>query len=238
MKSGLGRTLAGIGALVALTATAGCGGGGTDDGGKTGDKPAAKAPATAKPGLEPLGMAQLKKAALAQGDVKGYRITPAAEDEIPDVSVPAKPASCQAIADLFLLGTEPDAEARVARSVISTDATDATLLKVGLFGHEEANAKKILADVREQSENCHSYEHTDYQYSDVKPGEAPKLGDEAVAFTVRGNVDGTKMTFGYTVVRSGSSLVVFQALNALGGAKAEVPDAVVEAQMGKLEKQA
>ncbi|QNS04589.1 hypothetical protein [Streptomyces xanthii] len=237
MKSGLGRTLAGVGALVALTATAGCGGG-ADDGGKTADKPSAKASATAEPGPKPLGEAQLKKAALAQGDVKGYRITPASEDEIPDVSVPADPASCQAIADLFFVGTEPDAEARVARSVISTEQTDATLLKVGLLAHEEANAKKILAEVREESEKCHAYEHTDYQYKDVKPGETPKLGDEAVAFTLRGDIDGDKMTFGYTVVRSGSTLVVFQALNALGGAEAEVPDEVVKAQMDKLEKQA
>ncbi len=44
----------------------------------------------------------------------GYRIGTIPDDEIPEVSVSAKPATGQAIADTFLLGSEPDAAARVS----------------------------------------------------------------------------------------------------------------------------
>ncbi|WP_338697175.1 hypothetical protein V2W30_15885 [Streptomyces sp. Q6] len=238
MKSGLGRVLAGVCVAAALAGTAACGAESGDDAGKSSDKAAQKPAAKAKPGLPALTEAQLTKAALAKGDVKGYRITKAAEDEIPDVSVPADPASCQAIADLFFLGTEPDAKARVARSVISVTRTEATIVRVGLFGNEEGDAKKLVADLREQSESCDAYEHTDYKYSDVTPGKASDLGDESVAFTLAGVVDKEKMQLGYTIVRSGSTVLVFQALNAMNGEKAEVPAEVVEAQVAKLEKQA
>lgn len=236
MKSGLGRVLAAVCATAALAATAACGSDAAD--GKSDAKPAAKASDASKPGLAPLSKAQLEKAALTKGDLKGYRVSTPGADEIPDVSVPAKPASCQAIADLFLLGTEPDAKARVARSVISVTETDATILRVGLFGHEEPDAKKVLADLRGQSESCDSYEHTDYKYTDVEPGKAPALGDEAVSYTMAGVIDGEKMQMGYTVVRSGSTVLAFQAMNVVDGQKAEVPAEIVEKQVGKLEKQA
>jgi hypothetical protein len=40
----------------------------------------------------------------------------------------------------------------------------------------------------------------------------------------------------YTVVRSGSTLAVFYAMNILGGKAPEVPTSVVEAQVTKIKK--
>jgi hypothetical protein len=237
MKSALGRVLVGIGMTAALTATAACGGQDTDDKSSGSKKPAAaEASPAAKEGLKPLTEAQLTKAALTKADLKGYRVGNTPDDEMPDVSVPAKPADCQAIADLFLLGTEPDAPARVSRSLTKIDQTDATLLRMGLLAHEEEDAKNVIGDLREQSESCDSYEHTSYQYTGVKPLKAPDLGDEAVAYTMTSDIDGTKMPLTYTVVRSGSTLIVFYATNLLDNKAPEVPASVIEAQVTKLEK--
>ncbi|MET9890249.1 hypothetical protein ABZZ47_08510 [Streptomyces sp. NPDC006465] len=239
MKSALGRLLVGIGVTAALAATAACGGQDTDDKGSGSKKPAAKAASpAAQDALKPLTEAQLTKSAITKADVKGYRVGNTPDDEIPEVSVPAKPATCQAVADMFLLGTEPDATARVSRTLTSLTATDATVLRLGLLAHKEADAKKVVGDLRTQSEKCGSYEHTGYQYTGVKPLKAPALGDEAVSYTMTSDIDGDKIPVTYTVVRSGSTLAVFYAMNALGGKAPEVPAAVMEAQVTKLEKTA
>ncbi|MFI0965892.1 hypothetical protein ACH4S8_31535 [Streptomyces sp. NPDC021080] len=236
MKSVPGRVLVGIGATMALAMTAACGGQGTDGGGSDSKKPSAKTTPAAQEGLKPLTEAQLTKAAVTKADVKGYRVGNTPDDEIPEVSVPAKPASCQALADMFLLGTEPDAKARVSRSLTSLKATDGTVLRIGLLAHEEPDAKKVVADLRAQSGTCDSYEHTDYQYTGVKPAKAPALGDEAVSYTMTSDIEGTKIPVTYTVVRSGSTLAVFFAMSVLGGKAPEVPAGVVEAQVAKIEK--
>ncbi|MGW7264418.1 hypothetical protein [Streptomyces sp. NPDC054842] len=238
MKSALGRVLVGIGMAAALTATAACGGQDTDDKSSGSKKPAVKASPAAKEGLKPLTKAQLTKAAVTKADVKGYRVGNTPDDEIPEVSVPAKPATCQAIADLFLLGTEPDAAARVSRSLTNEKKTDATLVRMGLLAHKEADAKKVIADLRTQSKKCTSYEHTDYQYTGIKSLTAPDLGDEAVAYSMTGAIDGSKIPMSYTIVRSGSTLVVIYAMDALGGKAPEAPTSVLEAQVAKLEKTA
>lgn len=240
VKSVPGRVLVGIGVMTALAATAACGGQDTDSKGKSDSGSSKKPAATAKPaaeeGLKPLTEAQLTKAVITKADLKGYRVGDTPDDEIPEVSVPANPAKCQALADMFLLGTEPDATARVSRSVTSLTATDATVLRVGLLAQKEADAKKVVADLRTQSGTCSSYEHTDYHYTGVKPAKAPALGDEAVSYTMTSDIDGTKIPVTYTVVRSGSTLAVFYAMNVLGEKAPEVPTSVVEAQVTKIKK--
>ncbi|PKT68625.1 hypothetical protein CW362_33840, partial [Streptomyces populi] len=192
VKSVRGRVLVGIGVTAALAATAACGGQDTggSGGGSDPKKPAAKATPTVQEGLKPLTQAQLTKAVITKADVKGYRVDDTPDDEIPEVSVPAKPAACQALADMFLLGTEPDATARVSRSLTSLKQTDGTVLRVGLLAHKESDAKKVVADLRAQSGTCDSYEHTDYQYTGVKPAKAPALGDEAVSYTMTSDIEG------------------------------------------------
>ncbi|MFE2538401.1 hypothetical protein [Streptomyces sp. NPDC059371] len=242
MKSVPGRVLVGICAMAALAATAACGAKDTDSntGGSArgSKKPAAEAKPAAQEGLKPLTEAQLTKAVLTEKDLKGYRVRDTPDDEIPDVSVPANPATCQALADMFLLGTEPDATARVSRSVTNLKATDATVLRVGLLAQKEADAKKVVADLRAQSGKCNSYEHTDYHYTEVKPVKAPALGDEAVSYSMTSDIEGTKIPVTYAVVRSGSTLAVFYAMNILSDKAPDVSSDVMEAQVTKIEKAA
>ncbi|MET9496335.1 hypothetical protein [Streptomyces sp. NPDC006552] len=239
MKSGLGRVLAGLCATAALTATAACGAGADDGASPAGDKAGSTREsrgANAGPGLEPLSKAQLGRAVLTGADVKGYRVGKVSDDEMPDVSVPADPAVCQPLADMFLLGSEPGAEARAARSVTSLTETDATVVQVGLLAYEEADAEKVLAGLRTASEKCDAYEHTDYKYSGVGPRKAPALGDEAVSYAMTGKIDGETIPMTYVVVRSGSTLAAFSGMNVLDAKRAAVPDAIVEAQVAKVEK--
>lgn len=236
MKSELGRMLAGVCAVAALATTAACGSSGGDDAKGDGGKPAAAASKAETAGLKALTEAELTQAVLAKGDVKGYRVGKTPDAEIPDVSVPAKPASCQAIADMMLLGTEPDAKARVSRSLSNLKATDATLIRVGLLAQPEADAKKVVADLRTQSEKCASFEHTDYQYTKVEPLKAPAVGDEAVAYSMTATIEGDEIPATYTVVRSGSTLAVFYGANLLSAKQAKVPEDMIEAQVAKLER--
>ncbi|MFJ8821761.1 hypothetical protein ACIREE_08245 [Streptomyces sp. NPDC102467] len=228
--------MSGVCVAAALAATAACGSGaqgGKEDGkggGKNGDASAAQ------PALKPLSEAQLTQAVITGADVRGYRVGKVPDSEIPDVSVPAKPAACQAIADMFLLGSEPDAAARVARSLTSLTETDATVVQMGLLAHEEADAKKVIADLRTASENCDGYEHTGYKYSGIKPREAPDLGDEAVSYGMTGKVDGETIPMTYVVVRSGSTLAAFYAMNMADAKQAEVPAEIVDAQLAKVKK--
>ncbi|MEU4173070.1 hypothetical protein AB0F46_40240 [Streptomyces sp. NPDC026665] len=241
MKSVPGRVMVGISMVAVLAATAACGGQGNDSNSDTGSgskKPAAEAKPSAQEGLKPLTEAQLTKAVITKADVKGYRVGNTPDDEIPEVSVPAKPATCQALADMFLLGTEPDATARVSRSVTSLKATDGTVLRVGLLAQKEADAKKVVADLRAQSGTCDSYEHTDYHYTEVTPGKAPSLGDEAVSYSMTSDIEGTKIPVTYTIVRSGSTLAVFYAMSVLSEKAPDVPADVMEAQVTKIEKTA
>ncbi|MBO1335109.1 hypothetical protein [Streptomyces sp. VRA16 Mangrove soil] len=239
MKSQLGRVLAGVCAVAALATTAACGSGTDDDSEGGAKKPAAGASAAAKEAeLKPLTEAQLKQAVISKEDVKGYRVGTTPDDEIPDVSVPAEPSSCQAIADMMLLGTEPDAKARVSRSLSSLKATDATVIRVGLLAQGEADAKKVVADLRTQSEKCASFEHTDYQYKKVEAHKAPAVGDEAVSYSMTAEIEGEKVPVTYTIVRSGSTLAVFYGANLLSAEQAQVPQGMIEAQAAKLEKYA
>ncbi|MEV5608260.1 hypothetical protein [Streptomyces sp. NPDC052225] len=240
MKSGLGRALAGVCVAAALAATAACGAGSADDAGKSADKSADKAAGkpAAKTEPKPLTKAELTQAALTKADAKGYRVGTTPDDEIPDVSVPADPASCQALADMTLVGTEPDAKARVSRSLTSLTATDATVLRVALLAHEESDAKKVVADLRTQSEKCASFEHAEVEYAKVAPLKAPAAGDEAVSYSLIGKVDGDTVPATYTVVRSGSTLAVFYGANLLSPKKALIPQKIIDAQIAKVEKQA
>ncbi|MEV1020933.1 hypothetical protein [Streptomyces sp. NPDC050264] len=234
MNKGLGRVWAGACLTAALAATAACGSGADD--GENGDKGGGKS--TAQPALKPLAEAQLTQAVITEADVKGYRVGKVPDAEIPDVSVPAEPADCQAIADMFLLGSEPDAAARVARSLTSLTETDATVIQMGLLAHEEADAEKVVADLRTASESCDAYEHTGYKYSGIEPRKAPALGDEAVSYAMTGKIDGETIPMTYVVVRSGSTLAAFYAMNTLDAQQAEVPARIIEAQIAKLEKAA
>ncbi|MPY44721.1 hypothetical protein FNH04_33905 [Streptomyces phyllanthi] len=236
----MARTAAAVAVVAALGATAACGGGGDKNG--AGTKPteatAGRSPDDPKTRDDadggPLTAAQLEKAALAAGDVKGYKVEKTSEADMPAETVPAEPAACQPVADMFFFASTPRAASRTGRTLTARSDSDTNVVSLALLAHEQGNAEKVVADLRTASRSCTAYEHAGYQYSDVKALPAPEQGDEAVAYGLRGSIEGTEVPMTFTIVRSGSTLVAFYAMNAAEGAKAQVPEDVIEAQMEKL----
>lgn len=64
----------------------------------------------------------------------------------------------------------------------------------------------------------------------------PRQGDEAVSYKLEGSIEGTNVPMTFTIVRSGSTLAAFYAMNTLDADKAQVPAGVIEAQLTKPEK--
>lgn len=243
MKSTLSRVAVAVSVVATLGLTAACGGGGDEEKAET--KPSASAAEDAAKdgqggqdgaGKAALTAAQLKEAALAKGDVKGYTISEMPADEMPVVPVPADPAACQPLANMFYFTSDPQAKDRVGRRVTAVNEVSATVLALALAAHEQSDAEKVMADLRKAVESCDGYEQVGNKYTDIETLTTPKQGDEAVAYKLNGNIEGSKVPMSFTVVRSGSTLIMFSSMNMLDADKADVPTDVLEAQVAKLEK--
>ncbi|QFQ99868.1 hypothetical protein F9278_31100 [Streptomyces phaeolivaceus] len=239
-KPKISRMAVAVSVAATLGFTAACGGGGDEDA-KSSASGSATAAGDAKDGQDAAGKpalteAQLKEAALAKGDVKGYTISEMPADEMPAVPVPAEPAACQPLADMFYFTSDPQAKDRAGRRVTSVSDISATVMALALASHEQSDAEKVIADLRKAAESCDGYEQVGNKYTDIEVLTAPKQGDEAVSYKLKGDIEGAKIPMSFTVVRSGSTLVTFSSMNMLDADKAEVPAEILEAQVAKLEK--
>ncbi|UUU24449.1 hypothetical protein [Streptomyces sp. DSM 40750] len=244
MQSKMSRAAVAVSVVATLGFTAACGGGGDEDKAVE-TTPSASADATAggdaknekdSAGQGALTEAQLKEAALAKGDVKGYKIADMPADEMPAETVPAEPAACQPIANMFYFTSDPKAKARVGRTATPEDALSASVTSLALAAHEQGDAEKVIADLREATEKCTKYEDVGNKYSGVEALPAPEQGDEAVSYKMKGDIEGAEIPMSFTVVRSGSTLIGFYSMNMLDADKAQVPTELLEAQVAKLEK--
>lgn len=246
MKSRMSRAAVAVSVVATLGFTAACGGGG-DEGKDAETKPSVAGSASADgdakndqdaAGKTALTEAQLKEAALAKGDVKGYKIADLPAEDMPAETVPAQPAACQPLANMFFFTSDPQAKARTGRTVTSEDELSASVISLALAAHEQSDAEKVMADLRKATESCTGYEHVGNKYTDIETLAAPEQGDEAVAYKLKGDIEGAKIPMSFTVVRSGSTLIGFYSMNMLDADKAEVPDEILDAQVAKLEKAA
>ncbi|MFF7261343.1 hypothetical protein ACFZCL_13795 [Streptomyces sp. NPDC008159] len=244
MKSRMSRAAVAVSVVATLGLTAACGGGGENgDNTDAEKKPSAGSSAPAEKPKEPAGQgalteAQLQKAALTKGDVKGYTIADMPAEDMPAETVPAQPAACQPIANMFFFTSDPQAKARAGRTVTPKDELSGSVISLALAAHEQSDAEKVMADLRKATENCTKYEHVGNKYSGVEALPAPEQGDEAVSYKLKGDIEGAKIPMSFTVVRSGSTLIGFYSMNMLDADKAKVPAEVLEAQIAKLEKAA
>ncbi|EKX63814.1 hypothetical protein STRIP9103_06117 [Streptomyces ipomoeae 91-03] len=237
--SRMARAVVTVSVVTALGFTAACGGGGDEDKDAKASATATASAADEKKdtaGQAALTEAQLKKAVLADGDVKGYEIAEKSAAEMPAETVPANPAACQPLANMFYFTSDPGAEARVGRTLTEKSDLTGTVVTAALLAYEQSDAEKVIADLRTATKSCTKYEQVGNKYSDVEALSAPKQGDEAVAYKLKGDIEGTSIPMSFTVVRSGSTLAAFYAMNILDAKKAQVPTAVLEAQLAKLEK--
>ena len=238
MKSKMSRAAVAVSVAAALGFTAACGGGG-DEGKGADAKPSVAGDAKDEQdgaGKAALTEAQLKEAALTKGDVKGYKISDMSTEEMRAEAVPAEPAACQPLANMFFFTSDPQAKASAGRRVTSVDELSASVIALALAAHEQSDAEKVMADLRKATESCDGYEHVGNKYTEIETLTAPEQGDEAVSYKLKSDIEGAKIPMSFTVVRIGSTLIEFSSMNMLDADKAEVPAEILDAQVAKVEK--
>ncbi|WP_184733907.1 hypothetical protein WEB32_14995 [Streptomyces netropsis] len=237
-------------AVAALGMTTACGG--SDDGGGDDGKPAkvlgddratTKGPGS---GAKALGKARVASAVLESADAKGYAVTRMSKEEFTSAKAPkAKQSKCQPLA--ALLGSSPD-PAPAAWAVSTFGVQDSKAGAMGGMGmlevssYEGDGAERTLQNLGKAVRDCAGgFEMTtgagtQQTYSAVESLDAPKLGDEAVAYRAVDKASGAPSL--YTVVRSGANVSMIFAANMMDPAKATMDPNLVKTQVAKVEKAA
>ncbi|MFF8970661.1 hypothetical protein [Streptomyces sp. NPDC014995] len=209
------------------------------------------------PAANALTAAELEKLLLTQGEVKGYKVD-SGDDTLPKSKTEVKTdkAACDplawATAALAPGDTDANASNTVAEDKASTataqpediaDAFNVDMTFVGLSSYAGDGAEKAMKAVSDGVPACSggyglATGGEDSKVTKVAPAKGSGLGDESVAFAEDVDMDGEgTATFHTEVVRKGNVIATFYTVNfaALGsGETAEIPAAVVQAQVAKL----
>ncbi|GAB7106725.1 hypothetical protein JCM4814A_50390 [Streptomyces phaeofaciens JCM 4814] len=214
--------------VLAAALVAGCGSGGSSSDGK--ESPSASERAVEAP-ADPLGAARLKSAAVSGADVDGFQIVDFPAE--PAGGGTAAPAVCQPLENMRTASPEPDPREFVGRLAYADSGPAAgSATTVGLMAYEQSDAVGILDGLRTALASCTAYTGGVPARTTAETATAPDAGDEAVAFHLRTEGDSSDA---FVVVRSGATVVLFFTASGTGSA-AEVPKALVSAQIGKLER--
>ncbi|HEY9367059.1 hypothetical protein [Streptomyces sp.] len=203
------------------------------------DKPkgSESAPASATPQVPTAGAlteAQLKAAALADGQKIGkYTASEYTLGAPLGEAYTAVPAVCQPLVSLAKDVADPDPAAEVHRKVDVPDEMVGTTVAVQLRAYGADGAATVLKNLTAAGKQCaggftEQRAVAQAQYLKVETLPAPKIGDEAVAFrfTIL-DVKGSLKLYEYlTVVRSGTTTLSFRGeitdTKDIGGVPAEV----------------
>ncbi|MFG3306352.1 hypothetical protein [Streptomyces wuyuanensis] len=234
--SAIRRTAVAVTAVsLALLATA-CSGG--EGGG--GDK-AKGGSAAAEPAGKALTAAELEKVALAEGEVKGHKVTKTGpEDEVAGDKVVVDKAECKPLADAVAAVPLGEAKATVKRKVIEepkkddaatelgdlTDkdvedalgaALDMTATMVSLSSYDGKGAEDALAGLRTAAGACAGGFGMTMGTDKSKVVKVEEIkasgGQEAAAWALVSEQDGQKMPHKVVLVRQGSTIASFSSIN-------------------------
>ncbi|WP_217241335.1 hypothetical protein [Streptomyces sp. AC555_RSS877] len=249
-----------IGATVAVSVLSlalitGCSDEGSDDskGSTDSGSSSSSSPTTA---AKAYSAAELEKLLLAQGEVKGYKVT-SGDDTLPKSKSVLKnidKAECEPVAYAMAALPPGDTDASASNTVTEDAPTDAasagdfaeafnlTATYVGLSSYEGDGAEKAFKAVSDGVAACSggfgfTADGTDTKITKISSEKASGAGDESVAFAVDSGAEGESGTFHTEVVRHGSTIATFYSVNfaALTTGKAyDIPAAVIDAQGAKL----
>ncbi|MEU9791773.1 hypothetical protein AB0E27_14310 [Streptomyces sparsogenes] len=249
MSKSVSRVVLAATAVAALGLLTACGGDDSDGdkkSGKSSEKTAEKTPGGEKPAAPPLSKAALDKAVLAKSDVKGFEIETMTEKEFTDGGeAKAAKAECQPVAQLMGAKTNPAPKASAYVTFASAGASKAGSGGMGMIrvsSYADSGAEQTLKDLKGALGTCAGgFAATDgtgdkADVSKVEQLTAPKLGDEALAFTVTDADKKDGGTVKFTVVRSGAHVSVIFGVDLMNPHKPVLPETVVSAQVAKLEK--
>ncbi|MFF4545619.1 hypothetical protein [Streptomyces sp. NPDC001435] len=222
--------------VLSLALITGCSDGGSKDSGGSGSAKGSDSAAKA------LSAAELKKLILAQGEVDGYKVTPAKTDTVRDTAK-SDNATCEPLLD-SLSGRGPgDAVTQTGRTVMedkkdpTDDATsmddmadgkfedainksldrDVTIL--GLASYDGDGAEKALQSVSDAVKGCSggftaTVGSDKQKYTKIAEEKSSGTGDESVAFAATADMeDGDAAPVHVEVVRHKNNLVTYYTMN-------------------------
>ncbi|WSQ11471.1 hypothetical protein OG604_29085 [Streptomyces sp. NBC_01231] len=224
------------------------------------DKPASSPTTAAKT----LSAAELEKLLLTQGGIKGYKVASGDDTLPKSKSqVKVDKAECAPLAHAMAALAPGDTDANASNSLTEETAADAAskapediteedfesafkvnLTFVGLSSYEGDGAEKAVKAVSDGVKACSggfliTAQGEKQKITKVSPGKASGSGDESVAFSVDSDMDGEGTgTLNTEVVRVGNTVSTYYTVDfgtlASGGKAAEIPAAVIDAQVNKL----
>lgn len=246
----LRRTAAATAVTSLALLLAACGGGDKKPAEDTG-KADASASAAAKPDVKALTADELEKLVVEQADLKGYQVkkTPAKE-VVNGGDVSADKAACEPLAEAMSsvsTGTPRATAQRKLAEVPKKDAASspanvlgalgAPLTSVVLGSYDGQGAEQAITSLKAAGEACTG------GFTLIAGGEKTKVtkvatetttaGDEALAWTVTSDMDGSPFVSKLVVFRKGNNLANFATIS-LSGKVTELPKPVIDAQAAKL----
>ncbi|MEU9098247.1 hypothetical protein [Streptomyces sp. NPDC048361] len=233
--------------LVALAAAASCGpadAGAKGAGGsvrETGVAPGASASTEVRAAPGALNSDQLAAAALVTGDVKGFSAEPM-EGGTPTSNSRTSKDACMPFVSVINGTPQPTPSATVFRRLTDTaeDGQADQTVVTEVLGAHPSGATEVLPRLRTAIEACADGFTTrggDLEpsaFTEVKELPAPKAGDEALAYELMGEAQGDPVPMVFLVVRSGTTVVTYYAVDVTGDDTPQIPPRLAVAQAAKL----
>ncbi|MCT2593017.1 hypothetical protein LHJ74_24405 [Streptomyces sp. N2-109] len=200
----------------------GDGGGVSESGGSGREKPeSGEGDGDGRESGPPLTEAQLEKALLKTGEVKGYQAQRNTEDALPprNTMEPDRP-ECEAITDTVDSKPKHKRSAYASGLVMGGDFdSGGAIQQVLLAAYRPGEAALWLDELKRALEECRSFlgkAGTGEQAElEIEPGEATRLGDESVQFTMK-DAKGRDSPTVFLVVRAGNNTATFMSAGVSG----------------------
>ncbi|MFE9373695.1 hypothetical protein ACFYM2_28520 [Streptomyces sp. NPDC006711] len=233
--------------LVALAGAASCGPGGAGAEGaggavrETGAAPGTSATPRTEAAAGALSGDQLAAAALVTGDVKDFAAEPL-EGGVPTGSSRTSKPACMPFVSVINGTPQPAPSATVFRRLVNTSEdgqADQTVVTEVLGAHP-SGASDVLPRLRSAIQACADGFTTkggDLEpsaFTAVKELPTPQVGDEAIAYELMGDAQGDPVPMVFQVVRSGTTVVTYYAVDVTGDDTPQIPAQLAVAQAAKL----
>lgn len=206
----------------------------------------AATPKPKSPIQRPLTQDQLERAVIDERELPGLDVTRlgSGTDGFGDGTVSALPAdatrpvSCAPVSSAVSGGASRYTPLGSVTRMAQTKERTSTF---HLVSYRAADAVRVMDELRSALANCTTYKvkwPTDTTFEDLRPTGDPHQGDEGVSFRLDvvssppdGDDDPVRMLQSFQVIRSGSTVAVFSAVDTQAHSVKKVPAALVTAQI-------
>ncbi|AXK36440.1 hypothetical protein DVA86_31530 [Streptomyces armeniacus] len=197
------------------------GSGGGDDNGGSGSTGGTDGGGNGGAGTPPLTKAQLEKALLKTGDVKGYKAQRNTKDALPaQNTMESDKSECEAITDAV------DSKPKYARTAYTAGVlmkgdfnTGSVIQQVLLAAYEKGDAAKWLGELERALDGCRQFQGKagtgEEAQLEIEPGKQIGVGDDSVQFTMK-DAKGKDSPTVFTIVRAGNNTATFMSIGVSG----------------------